>query len=140
MLRILLLCMLLLPYVNALACFPVVISLVERSKSADNIFVGYVTGIQLDDFQQSLRLNKPNGSHVITSGGEQKTITVWVTDDLKTSTIIQREIHPIVGRCGSGDAQLKEKVIVFENDSFWFVTTFTPNAYELIKQSILSPK
>lgn len=134
-----LLFMLLLPYVQALACFPVIISIEERAKSADNIFVGYVTGIQLDDFQQSLTLKKANDSHVITAGGEQKTITVWVTDDLKTSTIIQREIHPIVGICGSGDAQLKEKVIVFEKDSFWFVTTFSPNAYELVKQAIVIP-
>lgn len=132
--------MLILPFADVLACFPIVMSLEERTKSADVIFVGYVTGIHLDDFQQSLALKESSDNSVITSGGEQKTITVWVTDNLKNSAVIQYKVRPIVGICGSGDAQLKEKVILFKKDANWFVISFNQSEYQTIKQTIANSK
>ena len=113
---------------DAMACFPINIPLTDRSAAAKNIYVGYVTGSHYYQFEELAK----DDVLAITELPEPYALRVLVKEVIKGSdkdTII----YPKILNCGSGKAQLKDKVIVFYNDAFWYTLVFTADNYEQLK-------
>ncbi len=113
---------------SCLACFPVKVPLEERVKNASQIATGVVTGIYLQQFEAQLQ--QPGAERQLP---EAYQLRVLVNENLK-SQFETKVIEPVIANCGSGKGELREKVIVFLSDDYWYVTTYNDVMFQKIKQ------
>jgi hypothetical protein len=115
------------------ACFPAKISLKDRISNTTNIAVGYVTGKYLTEFEKGI-----TDTNLSVTLNQSYQLRVKITQNLKGKfkSII---INPIISNCGSGGAELAQKVVVFYVDDYWYVEPLDPLKFELLN-SELNPK
>lgn len=113
---------------NAFACYPAKISLENRSINAQNIYVGIVEEVQVN--------KKENQAIEMISTTEQITpysLSIKVIQSLKGINEASY-IKAKVVNCGSGKADLSDKVIVFYSDNTWFTQVFNQADFLKLQQ------
>jgi len=114
---------------NALACFPAKITLQQRAQNADAIFVGTVT--RIDQLKKDSQTGISTGMSPSSSSSKDSRLSLIVSlsETIKGETL-RTTINPKILNCGSGNASLNDKVIVFLSGEYWFTQVYKQQDYE----------
>jgi hypothetical protein len=111
----------------ALACFPVPMTVAQRAALADRIWVGDVTAIALTQWENELRQH--NGTR---TEPEKYRVRVLTRQQLKGGSKARDTLEFELDSCGGGSATLRDRVLVFTTDGFWYVMRYSDDAYQAI--------
>ncbi len=115
---------LLLVPVTVFACFPAKVSLQQRVAAAQQIFVGVVKEVSPEDQNNESQ----NVINAVSQPTKAYSLKVSVTEVLKGNKN-QLTVQPKILNCGSGQAELNDKVIVYLSDGFWYTSQFEQQNY-----------
>ena len=98
----------------SLACRPKLIALEDRLKHAEGVYIGYVTGIELTEYEESLRKGESPSSLIYP---ESYGVRVFVTE-----VVLGSERSVVLAAtssgCGSVGPELKENVVVIVDPNY----------------------
>ncbi len=112
---------------DALSCRPEYYSDEERINMAKDIYVGYVIGVNLVGFEEQRKeepLN-PKEERIVIPQPEELVVLVKETYKGRSKSKIKVEWRS----CGNGAAEVRDKVIVFRNSEYDFITIFNEELY-----------
>lgn len=107
---------------TALACRYKAQTIEERFENSEHVFVGVITGITLIDYEESIKdqIDKdPEGFKEIITIPEDVEFRLFPAKSIKGKDI-PRQV--IASGCGSGQAELRDRVLVFasEYEGKWY--------------------
>jgi hypothetical protein len=117
--------LLLLVPISAFACYPAKISLQSRVDKATTIYVGMVTEILAPEG----KIDTTGVVASITHLPQAYALRIAVSEVVKGESD-SANIEAKILNCGSGTAQLNDKVIVFNSNGHWYTKVFNKVMYQ----------
>jgi len=118
-------------FTTASACFPVPMTVAQRAEAADKIWDAHVTGIRLTQFETQMQ-----NADATTQQPEKYQVRIGVVQQLKGKPAKREILEFELDACGGGKTSLREHVLVFLTDGFWYVTAYSDESYQSIISSL----
>lgn len=125
--KLILTILLVLAAVDATSCRPKYYSDEERIEMAKSIYVGYVVGIHLVGFEEQKKEEPTNSKVERITFPQPEELTVLIKETHKGRR--KTKLNVRVNSCGNGFAELRDKVIVFRNKDYDYITVFDETIY-----------
>jgi len=121
----------LLQSMNTFACYPAKITLKNRVKNADIIYIGVV----IDVLAPHKKIDQVGIMGAVTHLPQAYALKIMVEQVIK-GTDNNNKIEAEILNCGSGSAKLKDKVIVFNSKGYWYTQVFNQKVYNNLRKLI----